>query len=144
MRPAFFRQTSRAVLASLLLTAFVLRALIPAGYMPSRDIPFTLEICPVGFPAHLLATYADQHSGEHQHATGHHKGGEHDGSHHDDASIFSHCVFGSATLTGPASELPSVLIVRIASFEPRVVLPQPIVQVRRFHVQQPRAPPLFS
>jgi hypothetical protein len=40
---------------SALLVALVVRALIPAGFMPAADRPFSFQICPDGFPAALLA-----------------------------------------------------------------------------------------
>ncbi len=124
---------TRAILTAFLLAAFALRALIPAGYMPSADRPFQLEICPTGFPAHLLS---DTSGGNH------HDG--HTGSHNGDGSGFKHCVFGSATASGPAPQLPSLVVLHVQLSEPSVSLPLPIVTVRRFQIQQPRAPPFFS
>jgi hypothetical protein len=39
---------------STLLVALVVRALIPAGFMPATDRPFSFQVCPDGFPAALL------------------------------------------------------------------------------------------
>jgi hypothetical protein len=39
---------------STLLIALVVRALIPAGFMPATDRPFSFQVCPDGFPAELL------------------------------------------------------------------------------------------
>jgi len=41
-----------------LLVALVVRALIPAGFMPATDRPFSFQICPDGFPAALLGDAA--------------------------------------------------------------------------------------
>jgi hypothetical protein len=38
---------------STLLVALLVRALIPAGFMPATDRPFSFQICPDGFPAAL-------------------------------------------------------------------------------------------
>jgi hypothetical protein len=43
---------------STLLVALVVRALIPAGFMPATDRPFSFQICPDGFPAQLLQDLA--------------------------------------------------------------------------------------
>lgn len=40
---------------STLLIALVVRALIPAGFMPATDRPFSFQVCPDGFPAELLS-----------------------------------------------------------------------------------------
>lgn len=57
------RRNSRHAFISLLLVAFAFRALIPAGFMPSTERPFTLELCPDTFPAQLLARTQGGHSG---------------------------------------------------------------------------------
>ncbi|MEJ0038389.1 MAG: hypothetical protein WDO68_20310 [Gammaproteobacteria bacterium] len=43
---------------STLLVALLVRALIPAGFMPATDRPFSFQVCPDGFPAALLAEAA--------------------------------------------------------------------------------------
>lgn len=45
----------RTLIASTLLVAFASRALIPTGFMPASDRPFSIEICWDGFPADVLA-----------------------------------------------------------------------------------------
>src|SRR5215831_395587 len=49
LRPNF-----RFWVISTLLVTVVVRALIPAGFMPAADRPFSFQICPDGFPAALL------------------------------------------------------------------------------------------
>jgi hypothetical protein len=44
----------RSWLISVLLVALFVRALIPMGFMPAMDRPFSFQICPDGFPAHML------------------------------------------------------------------------------------------
>src|SRR5690606_19994058 len=75
-----------------LLLAFTMRALVPAGFMPSTERPFTLEICPQGFQIPLADKHAD-HASHHGHGSGHHP----DGVPADDTSeLFKHCPFSSA------------------------------------------------
>ena len=72
---------------SALLVALVVRALIPAGFMPATDRPFSFQVCPDGFPAALLADVAgvaghgdgpgaSQGPGAAVHAAGHHHQGD--------------------------------------------------------------------
>jgi hypothetical protein len=75
----------RLLIAGVLLFAFVLRSLVPEGFMPASERPFSVEICPEGFPAQLLA-----HGGHHHHGGGH--------------SYTEHCVFGTACPSGPPSQ----------------------------------------
>jgi hypothetical protein len=42
-------------MASIMLVAFVSRALVPPGYMPATDRPFSIEICWEGLPTDILA-----------------------------------------------------------------------------------------
>jgi hypothetical protein len=116
----------RRRLALLLVPAFVLRALIPTGFMPAREAPFSLEICPEGFPTQLLT-----HSG-HQH--------EHDGGGTPGHS--EHCAFGSACGNGPLSESglrgPSAA-------PPQAESPCPARRapfIRLVHLPEARGPPL--
>jgi hypothetical protein len=53
------RPKQRLWIISALLLALVVRALIPAGFMPATDRPFSFEICPDGFPAALLIDSAE-------------------------------------------------------------------------------------
>lgn len=112
------------VLWGVLLAALVLRALIPAGFMPSSAQPFALEICRAGFPA--ILDVGDEHA-----STGH-------------ASSAEDCVFALAPLLGPAAHSVALAgVVPVADApELRVVLPS--ISTRRFCISQPRAPPYFS
>jgi hypothetical protein len=84
MRRLINSRFQRQLLTSLLLVAMVFRALIPSGFMPSAERPFSLEICHAG-------TLAPDHSVPPNH------------SRH-----FEHCPFGSAPGAGPLSSLPRV------------------------------------
>jgi hypothetical protein len=77
---------------STLLVALLVRALIPAGFMPATDRPFSFQICPDGFPAALLQnplgdSVAGPPAGQDaaSHAGHHHEAGAlaHVGHHHD-------------------------------------------------------------
>jgi hypothetical protein len=64
MRLSPSKRSRRTLIASIMLVAFALRALVPTGFMPASDRPFSIEICWEGFPAEMLAhgkppTYAD-------------------------------------------------------------------------------------
>jgi len=92
MRRLITGRLQRQLLTSLLLVTAFCRALIPAGFMPSAQRPFSLEICHAGTPALPAATSA--------------------GSDHsvppDHSRHFEHCPFGSAPGTGPLSTVPRV------------------------------------
>jgi hypothetical protein len=88
MRRLITGRIQRELLTSLLLVAIVFRALIPAGFMPSADRPFSLEICHAGS---LALPAGSDHSGHPGHS-----------------SHFDHCPFGSAPGTGPLTSLPRV------------------------------------
>ena len=114
----------RRRLAFLLLPALLLRALIPAGFMPAREAPFSVEICPDGFPAQLLTHGTDHHD---------HSGGD---RRHSD-----HCVFGAAG-AGPLPESApcgvSLAALPVAASPPAA----PVLFVRLVHLPEPRGPPL--
>ncbi|MGP8034978.1 MAG: hypothetical protein ACLPQ6_12680 [Steroidobacteraceae bacterium] len=107
-----------------LLPALWLQLLIPAGFMPASDAPLSLQICPEGFPAGLLA-----HAG-HQH---HHRGGAHGGG--------EHCAFGATAGNGPPSQPPPP----VANPYPLLLAAEscgaPILPVRLVHLPQARGPP---
>lgn len=155
-----------------LLLAFVIRALIPAGFMPAAG--FSFQICPEGFPAHLLRAAATPMQGTaggesghevHRHDPAHHvahesAGADHnaalaahhasgvpqdDGNPHRHASAGSeHCAFAAAG--GPAllAWTPTFSLPATASQASDFVYVAPTVQTLRFRVQQPRGPPGLS
>lgn len=123
---------------SVLLMVFALRSLIPAGFMPSADEPFSLQICPDGFPTQLL----DHLHGFHH---GHAVADEHsDHEHQHDASGSEHCVFAGAAGIGPSSYafalgawLDGSTAVATDS------LPAPFTH-QRYYIPQPRGPPSLA
>lgn len=58
MRRVLSPNQRRWVIGTLLI-ALIVRALIPVGFMPATDRPFSFQICPDGFPAALLHGVAD-------------------------------------------------------------------------------------
>jgi hypothetical protein len=173
MRSRFLSRGSHQWLVSILLTALVVRALVPVGFMPSSDRPFTLQICPDGFPAQLLhgshhhhgasdVPGADEpgnaHSGHHQHAAeaalaavhdhslANEPGAQHPGhGSHDHSSVRAeHCVFAAAAGAGPAPQLLPALAQIERQITPAFDSVSALLETQRFRVQQPRAPPALS
>jgi hypothetical protein len=149
MRSRFLSRGSHQWVISLLLVALVVRALVPAGFMPSSDRPFTFQICPDGFPAQLLQESQASRGGSNEHVAHHHHmegGAEHSGhnSHDHGSARAEHCVFAAAAGVGPAPDLSPALahIERQATARSDSVSTLP--ETQRFRIQQPRAPPALS
>jgi len=121
MGPGLFTRSTRELVASILLVALVFRGLVPAGFMPASDRPFSIQICRDGFPAQLLSQDGSRYPGTSPH--------------------FENCLFGSGSTPGPASHAAPVLSV---AFSPcglvSAVVPSP-VGARLVHIPQARAPP---
>jgi hypothetical protein len=119
-------------LASLLVVALALRALIPVGFMPGGNGQLALRICPEGFPAALLHSSGHHHEG--------HESSERPG--HDHKSwMQGHCPYGAAA--GAPAACQSLII--SVDLTPAAAMPDsPVVAAVldfRFLVAQPRAPP---
>jgi hypothetical protein len=154
-------RASRKLIAGMMLLAFAVRALIPPGFMPATDRPFSIEICWEGLPAQMLA-----HGGPAGHADSMDMGSMSSGSmssdsmradpvrastheshppggqHHSGGSPHSeHCVFGTACSAGPIPHLP--LPSDISSTEQLLAVDFVSVAgtVRLVHLPPPRAPP---
>jgi hypothetical protein len=112
---------TRILLVSLMLTAFAVRALVPAGFMPASTTALALEICPEGFPAQLLA-----------HAPHHHSGGGH--AHTD------HCEFGGAS-PGPVAAAITAPAALASQPPPAAQEPSRLVIVRLVYLPAARGPP---
>jgi hypothetical protein len=121
MGPRLFTRSARELITSILLVALVFRGLVPTGFMPASDRPFSIEICHDGFPTQLLS----------------HHGSKHPGS----ASHFEHCLFGSASTAGPAPHIAPVLSLALTRLGLVFAVEPSPVSVRLVHVPQPRAPP---
>jgi hypothetical protein len=130
------------VIGFLLLT-LVVRALIPAGFMPSASGSFPVEICPEGFPSQLLHGVAHEHGVTHEHGTAHdhsaHAGAG--ATHHHGSSGFDHCIFTGLAGAGPAPcATPGLLPLTALATQPCEIA-CPAFHVQRVRIPQPRAPP---
>ena len=123
MGARLFTRSTRELITSVLLVALLFRALVPAGFMPASDRPFSIEICHDGFPTQLLS---------------------HDGSRHPGGSShFEHCLFGSSSTAGPTPHVAPVRSVTLPCVgSVFAVVPSPVCG-RLVHVPQARAPPSF-
>lgn len=111
----------RQLLAALMLTAFAVRALVPAGFMPAGGA-FSIEICPEGFSAQLLP-----HGGHHP------PGGS--------PTHTEHCVFGSAGASGPVRQLAALGAIALLPHAPAARFIAAPTAVRLVHLPQARGPP---
>jgi hypothetical protein len=139
-------------MASMLLVAFASRALIPAGFMPASDRPFSIEICWEGFPADMLAHGEPAHAGSmgmdsmHGEPVGDstsHRDSLPGAHHHHSGSPphSEHCVFGTACSTGPIPHLPLLGDNLSAQQLGAVEYVSIAGAVRLVHLPQSRAPP---
>lgn len=112
----------RQLLAALMLVAFAVRALVPAGFMPASGGAFSIEICPEGFAAQLLP-----HGGHHP------AGGS--------PTHTEHCVFGSAGASGPLRQLAALGAIALLQHAPAARLIAAPTAVRLVHLPQARGPP---
>jgi hypothetical protein len=140
MRRALVNPTTGRWIISLLLVVLGVRALVPAGFMPSTEKPFSFQICPDGFPAQLLKSSQGEH---HQH---HHGGGGDDEQPQpsDDSMRGEHCVFAPAAGAGPAPEGPLLSAVPPTQVRLQLETESAILSPQRFRRPPSRAPPTFS
>ncbi len=128
MRRLITRRVRRELLTGLLLVAVAFRALIPTGFMPSSQRPFSLEICHGG-----MDTRADR--AEHGIAGPH--------STHDPVRL-EHCPFGAAPAHGPLASL--LQVIPAATLTQRSMGPgspqRALARLRR--AQTARAPPFAA
>ena len=128
MRCLITGRLQRELLTSLLLVTMAFRALIPAGFMPSAERPFSLEICHAG----TLALPATPLPGSDHSAPPNH------------SPHFEHCPFGSAPGTGPLSSLLQVrlAVLNAAPSVSRFATLRQGVRLDRAHAA--RAPPSLA
>jgi hypothetical protein len=147
---------NRRGLIGALLLALIVRALIPAGFMPATDRPFSFQICPDGYPAHLLKTaspvvasaadppHADHgHADHHDHASGH-ADHDDDGTHRHAAAGSENCAFAAVASAGPHGWSATFSVPAAIAQAPEFIYTAPAVQPLRFRVSQPRGPPALS
>jgi len=140
MRPS--TKASRKSVAGVMLTAFALRALVPPGFMPASDRPFSIEICWEGLPAAALPHDEPMDMGSMGMST--RDAAPADASAHNHArhpSHTEHCVFGTACSAGPVPHLS--LLSDISTSQPlrAPAFVSAVGSVRLVHLPQPRAPP---
>lgn len=127
-------------MASFMLVAFALRVLIPPGFMPASDRPFSLEICWEGMRGQTAPSTADAMDMSSMDMASM-ETGQGSGDHRGTPSHSEHCVFGTACGAGPICHLtlPSYFSfaqqLRAVAFS-SIALPTHVV-----HLPQPRAPP---
>jgi hypothetical protein len=154
MRTARLSRNTRQWVISALLVALVTRALIPAGFMPATDRPFSFQICPDGFPAQLLTRSQNPHA-HHQHAEGHAAGVEQiataesdtagTSTHHQhSAAGKEHCVFAAAAVVGPLAFAPTFAAEAVIALPVAALTLPSHTESIRFRIPQPRGPPNFS
>jgi hypothetical protein len=136
----------RTLTASILLVAFAVRALIPPGFMPATDRPFSLEICWEGLPSGMLqhgesmdmdSIDMDSIDMGSMDMASPHAGSAHAGH----SSHTEHCVFGTACSAGPISHPPLLSDLSFTRQLRTVALVSVAGAVRLVHLPQPRAPP---
>jgi len=159
------KRSRQTLMTSIMLAAFASHALIPSGFMPASDRPFSIEICWEGFPADMLAhgepPHADPMGMDSMPAHAMPADSVHDsmqrgpagdsashrgllqGAHHRSGSPShsEHCVFGTACSAGPIPHLPLPIDISPAQRLRAVAFLSIAGAVRLVHLPQPRAPP---
>jgi hypothetical protein len=138
MRRALVNPATGRWIISLLLVVLSVRALVPAGFMPSTEKPFSFQICPDGFPAQLLKSNQTEH---HHH---HHDGGDDEQPPTHDSMRAEHCVFAAAAGAGPAPEGLFLGAVPPTQVRLQLETESAILSPQRFRQPPSRAPPTFS
>jgi len=120
-----------AALRRCLVGLLLLRAIVPAGYMPgSLERGTWFELCPEGLPVAVIAAFAGDH---HHHATG-------DGP----SSAVGDCSFGDLLNTAAVHAASDQPAPPIPFSVPEPVAEQDFPLLRRRIVHAPRAPPIPS
>ena len=121
IRPS--HRASRLLIAGVILFAFAVRSIIPQGFMPSSAQPFSVEICPEGFPAQLLAGH-QHHGKDHLH--------------------IDHCVFCTASVSGPPPYSSVLTGISLSALAPVVSSVPGAIVVRLVYLPHSRGPPVTS
>ena len=148
MRLRFVSAPAQRWLISVLLVVLSVRALIPAGFMPSSERPFSLEICPDGFPSQLLHSDGMPAGHHHHHASGDSEqppASTHPGhGPHEQGARAEHCVFAASAGAALAPHPLLIVVEATPSAAPVIPLVSLFTESQRHRVQQPRAPPALS
>jgi hypothetical protein len=143
MRPPL-RRTHRHTIISALLIALFVRALIPVGFMPATDRPFSFQICPDVFPAQLVQNAHAEHAAHHKHGGGAGSEPEQGSPHEHSFSKSEHCVFAAAAGVGPLAFALTFFAPDSDLDSPEFFYASPVLQQQRHRIQQPRGPPQLS
>jgi hypothetical protein len=150
MRAGFPGRRSLHRAASGLLAMVFLRALVPAGFMPDAERPFSLALCPDGSPAYSPAMLVDvepPEPGDHHAHDGHvnHGAPLTDEPAHEHAALSGeHCLFGAASGLAPEPQATPVVADLAQPAHDPLHDASPIPPSARYGIAQPRAPPAFS
>lgn len=145
----FLSPSASASFARIVLFAFTLRTLIPAGFMPSAERAFTLEFCPDGFPVELLPAASVKyplhgtHVG-HRHADPAPDDGSAQTPHGGKTHQSDHCAFASAAGGPRLADIPALSVPPEAGQLTGFEYLAPSVGPHRFLLSQPRAPPTLT
>jgi Protein of unknown function (DUF2946) len=122
MSRRFRKSLANHTIISLLLMSLGIRGLIPVGFMPSTDHAFTLQVCP-----HAAGMQMAQPAG--------HQGHGSNGSHGE------HCPFATSAAGAPTPHIAQLVASSALDVRIQLQRAEPVRAVRRFQIQQPRAPP---
>jgi hypothetical protein len=129
-------------MAGIMLVAFVSRALVPLGFMPATDRPFSIEICWEGLPAEMRGHVEPSNMGSMDMSMDMASMGMDQGPvHHHGTAHSEHCVFGTACGAGPISHLALPRDFSSARQLPAIAFASIAVAVRVVHLPPSRAPP---
>ncbi len=124
--------------ATVLLTGVLLRAFIPAGYMPAAPGQGLLfELCPSSLPAGFTSTLTG-HEGQPSHHSGHHS----DHNAHDEHESDGDCSIGHILSFAfiDAAEVPDIQAAPLAGIVPIILFE--LVLPSRDYAYAPRGPPV--
>ncbi len=144
---------TRKSTAALVVAAFALRALIPAGFMLDSGHRLAIVICPDGFPADLLpqgemgmdmSMGMSMSSAGMSHGDVAHEGMPGGNRHSAGHSQSEHCLFTSGSSSGPILQFAALTSIARIVRDATVVPERLAVAVRFVYVPQPRAPPVLA
>jgi hypothetical protein len=125
-----------------LLFAFALRALVPVGFMPSAERPFSFEVCPDGLPVAVVAALPAAHAGHHHHSQKPDDSSGHAGHNHGSAHA-DRCPFAMGAAAPTPHVAPWTALAAPAAPLARAVAADASAGAR-YRAQQPRGPPSLA
>lgn len=138
------KRTLRPQILLALAVTLLLRAMIPAGFMPAAiGGGFPLQVCPSGLPDGALARLAGEHGGHSHHGHhGHHANHANHGGHDDGGHAYSaeQCPIAHLIAAAALPALAGAALPAAASPAFPVLAPRPPAAVRVHHYRS-RGPP---